>query len=83
MRAAPETGTDVIPIGVAGVPTFSPIQDARTYFDYHHTAADTLDKIRPEALRENAAFATVLAYALANMNGRPEGVKKRLPDWIK
>jgi carboxypeptidase Q len=83
LRAADETGTDVIPISVAGVPTFSPIQDARTYFDYHHTAADTLDKIRPQELRENAALAAVLAWGLANMDGRLTGVPKPLPAWLK
>jgi carboxypeptidase Q len=83
LRVADETGTDTIPISVRGVPTFAPIQDARTYFDYHHTAADTLDKIRPEELRENVALAAVLTYALATMNGRPQGVTKPLPDWLK
>ena len=39
----------------AGVPAFSPIQDGRFYFNYHHTAADTLDKVVPSELRENAA----------------------------
>jgi carboxypeptidase Q len=83
LRPAEETGTDLIPISVRGVPTFAPIQDARTYFDYHHTAADTLDKIEPELLRENVALAAVLAYALASMNGRPQGIQKPLPDWLK
>jgi carboxypeptidase Q len=80
---AGETGADLIPISVAGVPTFAPIQDARTYFDYHHTAADTLDKIRPQELRENAALAAVLTYGLASMNGRPQGVPKPMPAWLK
>jgi len=83
LRPTDETGTDIIPLSVAGVPTFSPIQDARTYFDYHHTAADTLDKIRPRELRENAALAAVLAYALANMDPKPAGVPKPMPDWLK
>lgn len=83
LRPAEETGTDLIPLSVAAVPTFAPIQDARTYFDYHHTAADTLDKIRPAALRENVALAAVLAYALANMDGRLAGVAKPMPAWLK
>ena len=39
----------------------------RKYYDYHHTAADTLDKVVPLELRENAAAMAVMAYALAAM----------------
>jgi len=60
-------GADIAPMEKAGVPAFSPIQDSRFYFNYHHTAADTLDKIVPKALAENSAVVAVLAYALANM----------------
>ncbi|MEP6685440.1 MAG: M20/M25/M40 family metallo-hydrolase, partial [Verrucomicrobiota bacterium] len=60
-------GADIEPLEKAGVPAFSPIQDSRFYFNYHHTAADTLDKIVPKELAENAAVAAVAAYALANM----------------
>ena len=66
-RMIEETGTDVAPLGEAGVPTFAPIQDARTYFNYHHTAADTLDKVNPKELQENCAVVAVLAYTLASM----------------
>jgi hypothetical protein len=60
-------GADITPLDGAGVPTFAPIQDNRTYFNYHHTAADTLDKVVPRELAENAAVIAVLAYALANL----------------
>jgi Zn-dependent M28 family amino/carboxypeptidase len=66
-RLVDETGSDVEPLGAAGVPTFAPIQDARTYFNYHHTAADTLDKIDPKNLQENCAVVAALAYTLASM----------------
>ena len=55
------------PLKKLGVPGFSPIQDNRTYFHYHHTAADTLDKIVPHELAENAAVVAVTAYALTNL----------------
>lgn len=42
-------------------------QDARTYFNYHHTAADTLDKVDPRELSENAAVMAVMAYAIAEI----------------
>jgi hypothetical protein len=61
------SGSDIEPLEKAGVPTFSPIQDSRFYFNYHHTAADTLDKIVPKELAENAAVVAVAAYALANL----------------
>jgi Zn-dependent M28 family amino/carboxypeptidase len=60
-------GADIQPLEKAGVPAFSPIQDSRFYFNYHHTAADTLDKIVPKELAENSAVVAVVAYALANM----------------
>ncbi len=60
-------GADIGPLAKAGVPSFLPIQDSRTYFDYHHTAADTFDKIVPKELAENATVDVVLAYALANL----------------
>src|SRR5216117_1958281 len=60
-------GADIEPLEKAGVPAFSPIQDNRFYFNYHHTAADTLDKIVPKELAENSAVVAVVAYALANM----------------
>ena len=59
-------GSDVAALSQAGVPTFGVMQDGRTYFNYHHSAADTLDKIVPRELRENAAAMAVLAYALAS-----------------
>ncbi len=62
-----EAGADVEPLAALHVPTFAPIQDNRTYFNYHHTAADTFDKIDPRLLSENAAVMAVTAYALANL----------------
>ncbi|HYM00592.1 MAG TPA: M20/M25/M40 family metallo-hydrolase [Blastocatellia bacterium] len=59
--------TDITPLELAGVPGFGLLQDSRTYFSYHHTSADTLDKIVPSELAENAAAMVVLAYALADM----------------
>jgi len=60
-------GADIAAMSDAGVPAFGVMQDGRTYFNYHHSAADTLDKIVPSELRENAAAMAVLAYALTNM----------------
>jgi len=63
---APETGEDINGLTEKGVPSFAPVQDNRFYFNYHHTAADTFDKVDAKHLGENAAVMTVLAYALAD-----------------
>jgi Zn-dependent M28 family amino/carboxypeptidase len=65
--SANSPGADITLMSDAGVPTFGVLQDTRTYFNYHHSAADTLDKVVPAELRENAAAMAVMAYALANM----------------
>jgi carboxypeptidase Q len=67
IRRTEDTEADISPIAAQGVPAFGLWQDTRTYFDYHHTAADTLDKVVPRELAENAAAMAVLAYALANL----------------
>ncbi len=66
LRSFPETGEDINGLTEKGVPSFAPSQDGRYYFNYHHTPADTFDKVNPRELGENAAVMTVLAYALAD-----------------
>jgi carboxypeptidase Q len=58
-------GADVKPIVDIGAAAFDLEPDGHHYFDIHHTEADTLDKIRPEDLRRNAAAIALLAYLLA------------------
>ncbi|WP_223787544.1 M28 family peptidase [Marinicella meishanensis] len=55
---------DLIPLRAAGMAVFSLKQDGTDYFDYHHTANDTLDKVDPAALAQNVA-AWVVVVALA------------------
>ncbi len=59
-------GADIAAMSKEGIPTLGVMQDGRTYFNYHHSAADTLDKVVPGELRENAAAMAVMAYALAS-----------------
>jgi hypothetical protein len=59
--------TDIEPLADKGVPVLGIWQNGLTYFKYHHTPADTLDKVVPEELRENAASMAVMGYALADM----------------
>jgi len=60
-------GSDIEPLVEAGVPGLGIIQDGRKYFDSRHPAADTLDKVDPQELRENAAAMAVMGYTLAAM----------------
>ena len=48
------------------MPGFGLLVDDRTYYAYHHTAADTFDKISEQGLREDAAILGLLAYAVAD-----------------
>jgi carboxypeptidase Q len=66
LELSEHAGADIEPMEKAGVPAFAPIQDSRFYFNYHHTAADTLDKIDPKQLAETSAIVAVWAYAMAN-----------------
>lgn len=59
--------SDISTLTAKGVPSFSPWFDTRTYFNYHHTEADTFDKVNPQELAENGAVMAVLAYGLANL----------------
>ena len=64
----PETegGADIGPIVQAGVPVFGLLQDGLRYFDLHHTADDTLDKIDPEQLNQNVAAWAGLIWLAAD-----------------
>lgn len=60
-------GADIGPLTQKGVPSFAPWTNQQTYFNYHHTAADTFDKINPKELSEVGSVMAVLAYGLANL----------------
>ncbi|HVY80864.1 MAG TPA: M28 family peptidase [Steroidobacteraceae bacterium] len=62
----PQGGADVEPLGAAGVPLFDLNQDGTNYFDFHHTADDTLDKIDPAQLAQNVAAWASLAWLVAD-----------------
>jgi len=52
------------------VPGFSERTVGTHYFDWHHTEADTLDKVNPEDFRRNVAALAVMSYVLADMPDR-------------
>jgi carboxypeptidase Q len=60
-------GADVDQLLAAGVPTLGLSVDGSTYFDYHHSDADTLEKVDPAALRACVAAMALMSYVLADM----------------
>ena len=68
-------GSDIGPITADGVPALSPRTVGLHYFDWHHTEADTLDKVDPDDFKRNTAMLSVVAYVLADMDGRLAGHK--------
>jgi hypothetical protein len=68
-------GSDIEALVADGVPALSPRTTVAHYFDWHHTEADTLDKVDPVEFRKNAAMLSVVAYVLADMDGRLAGRK--------
>ena len=71
-------GSDIEPLIGAGMPAIGLSQDGTYYFDLHHTPDDTLDKIDPEALRQNvAAWTAMLAVLSGGIEPEPKRVKRR------
>ncbi|MDR1076990.1 MAG: M28 family peptidase [Xanthomonadaceae bacterium] len=62
-------GTDIKPISSRGAAWAWLAQDGSDYFDIHHSALDTLDKIVPRKLAQNVAAYAVLAYLAAEADG--------------
>jgi carboxypeptidase Q len=62
-------GADISPLAKVDSPP--PVieldQDTTHYFDVHHSAADTLDKVEPRALAESTAAVAWVTYSLAEM----------------
>ncbi len=62
-------GSDLSAVHAVGMAGLSLHQDATRYFEWHHTANDTLDKIDPEQLRQNVAAYAVVAYLATQAQG--------------
>jgi len=57
-------GADMGEMGKLGMPVVDLKQDGSFYFDVHHTANDTLDKVEQDGLRQNvAAWVTLALFA--------------------
>lgn len=64
------SGADIGPMKPAGFVLMGHGVEGATYFDYHHTHADTLDKIVPEELSQNVAVMATVAFIIADMPDR-------------
>ena len=64
-RPALGSGDDIRELQKAGVPAVSLRQDGLDYFDAHHTADDTLDKIDPKQLDQAVAVWSAFTYLAA------------------
>jgi len=60
-------GADIGPITALGVPGLGLNVDGTRYFWYHHTAADTIDKLDPNDMARCVATMAVMAYIAADM----------------
>lgn len=63
-------GPDVGQLGRIGMPVIDLMQNGNQYFDLHHTADDTLDKVSPADIRQNVAAWAVFAYIAADWSGK-------------
>ena len=63
-------GEDIRPLVAAGVPAMSERAAGTHYFDWHHSEADTLDKVDPTDFRKSVAALAVMGFALADMPTR-------------
>ena len=62
-------GADVGQLRPLGMPVMDLKTDAEPYFDLHHTADDTFDKVDPLLVRLNVAAFAVIAYLAAEAEG--------------
>jgi len=60
-------GEDIRPLAAAGVPAMSERAAGTHYFDWHHSEADTLDKVDPADFRKSVAALAVMGFVLADM----------------
>jgi carboxypeptidase Q len=63
-------GADIGPIMALGVPGMGLNVDGTKYFWFHHTDADTVDKLDPKEVAQCAAAMAIMAYVVADMPQR-------------
>ena len=63
-------GADIAPLMQTGVPGMGLSVDGTRYFWYHHSDADTVDKLDPDEVALCVATMAVIAYVVADMPER-------------
>jgi Zn-dependent M28 family amino/carboxypeptidase len=84
--AAEAGGADLTYLLPSGIPSLGLLLDATDYFDYHHTANDTFDKIDSRILDLSTAALAAAAWVLADapeVLERIPAAKRQLPYWAK
>lgn len=66
-------GADIGPMMALGVPGMGLNVDGTKYFWYHHTDADTIDKMTPREVSLCVAAMAIMAYVIADMPERLPG----------
>ena len=70
-------GADIGPLRPYGVPLMGLAVDSEKYFWYHHTPADTIDKLNPDELARCVAAMAVMSYVAAEL---PESLPRDAPE---
>jgi hypothetical protein len=70
-------GPDMGPLRELGMPVVTLMQNGWDYFDLHHTADDTLDKINPANITQNVAAYAAFVWLVANMDSDFRTAKHR------
>lgn len=68
-------GADIGPLIEKGVPGMELLVEESKYFRYHHTNADTIDKLNPYELNLCSAAMAIMAYIGADMPKKLSGKK--------
>ena len=79
-------GADITGLQISGVPCIGLSNDMTNYFDWHHSAADTVDKLDREELAISVAATAVVAYGLAEGKAtlpRTPAAARQLPPWAR
>jgi Zn-dependent M28 family amino/carboxypeptidase len=77
-------GSDVGGLRAFGVPLFDLDQDGSRYFDFHHSADDTADKLDGANLAQATAATAALAWLIADEPGTPGRIppeKRKVESW--